>query len=98
MDGVGPAAREPGGDAHTEPTARAGTSKIPDEVVTRLYSLAHNLSNANATVMHASYLLGHAKLDKDTKQWVTIIDRACRDAASLNREMHDILRALRRPF
>jgi len=76
----------------------AGSSKIPAEVVTRLRSLVHELSNTNATVLHASYLLGQAKLDKDTKQWVTLIHRASRDATRINREMHDILRALKQSF
>jgi hypothetical protein len=48
--------------------------------------------------MHASYLLGQARLDKDTKQWVALIHRACHDAASINREMHDILRVPRQSF
>jgi hypothetical protein len=71
-----------------------GTSpKIPTEVVTRLRSLAHDLSNAIETVMQAGYLLGQAKLDEDTRKWVALIDAASRDAARINREIRDILRA-----
>ena len=67
--------------------------KIPRDVSTRLRTLAHDLSNAIETVMQAGYLLGQAKLDGDTKKWVALIDTASRDAARINREIRDILRA-----
>ena len=67
--------------------------KIPPEVCTKLRTLAHDLSNAIETVMQAGYLLGQAKLDGDTKKWVALIDNASRDAARINREIRDILRA-----
>ena len=67
--------------------------KIPLEISTRLRSLAHDLSNAIETVMQAGYLLGQAKLDDETKKWVALIDTASRDAARINREIRDILRA-----
>ena len=67
--------------------------KIPPEVSTRLRTLAHDLSNAIETVMQAGYLLGQAKLEGDTKKWVALIDAASRDAARINRDIRDILRA-----
>jgi len=67
--------------------------KIPPDVSTKLRSLAHDLSNAIETVMQAGYLLGQAKLDGDSKKWVSLIDTASRDAARINREIRDILRA-----
>ena len=67
--------------------------KIPLDVSTKLRTLAHDLSNAIETVMQAGYLLGQAKLDGDTRKWVSLIDNASRDAARINREIRDILRA-----
>ena len=67
--------------------------KIPSDLSTRLRSRAHDLSNAIETVMQAGYLLGQAKLDDETQKWVNLIDTASRDAARINREIRDILRA-----
>jgi len=75
------------------PSKMGNSPKIPPEVSSKLRSLAHDLSNAIETVMQAGYLLGQAKLDGDTKKWVALIDTASRDAARINREIRDILRA-----
>jgi signal transduction histidine kinase len=71
----------------------ATSQKIPADVSSKLRSLAHDLSNAIETVMQAGYLLGQAKLDEETKKWVGLIDTASREAARINREIRDILRA-----
>jgi len=63
------------------------------EVVTRLRSLAHDLSNSIETVMQASYLLAQAKLDDNNKKWVELIDNSARDTARINREILEILRS-----
>jgi hypothetical protein len=63
------------------------------EVVMRLRTLAHDLSNSIETVMQASYLLAQAKLDDNNKKWVELIDNATRDAARINREIREILRS-----
>ena len=63
------------------------------EVVMRLRTLAHDLSNSIETVMQASYLLAQAKLDDSNKKWVELIDNAARDAARINREIREILRS-----
>ena len=68
-------------------------AKMATEVVLRLRTLAHDLSNSIETVMQASYLLAQAKLDDSNKKWVELIDNAARDAARINREIRDILRS-----
>ena len=68
-------------------------AKMAPEVVMRLRSLAHDLSNSIETVMQASYLLAQAKLDDTNKKWVELIDNATRDAARINREIREILRS-----
>jgi signal transduction histidine kinase len=68
-------------------------AKMATEVVSRLRSLAHDLSNSIETVMQAAYLLNQAKLDETNKKWLELIDNATRDAARINREIRDILRA-----
>lgn len=68
-------------------------ARIPAEINTRLRALAHDLSNSLETIMQASYLLAQMKLDQDTKKWADLIDQASRDAARINREIREILRA-----
>jgi len=72
-----------------------GTSdNVQGETVTKLRSLAHDLSNSIETVMQASYLLGQAKLEEPNKKWLDLIDKATQDAARINREIREILRSL----
>lgn len=68
-------------------------AKIPPEINTKLRSLAHDLSNSIETIMQASYLLGQMKLDETSKRWADMVDQAGRDAAKINREIREILRA-----
>ncbi len=74
-------------------TAMGSTPKMSAEVNTELRRLAHDLSNSIETIMQASYLLAQAKLDDANKKWVELIDTAARDAAKINRELREILRA-----
>jgi signal transduction histidine kinase len=67
--------------------------KEPKETVTKLRTLSHDLSNYIETIMQASYLLAQAKLDDNNKKWLDLIDKASQDAARINREIRDILRA-----
>lgn len=69
------------------------SSKLPAETVSKLRTLAHDLSNSIETVMQASYLLAQVKLDADGKKWLQLIDTAARDAARINREIREILRS-----
>jgi len=73
-----------------ETTAAA---KIPAEINAKLRTLAHDLSNSIETIMQASYLLNQMKLQDDTRRWTDLIDQAGRDAARINREIREILRA-----
>jgi signal transduction histidine kinase len=68
------------------------TARIPEEINTKLRSLAHDLSNAIETIMQASYLLGQMDLDENCKKWTELVDQAGRDAARINREIREILR------
>ena len=69
------------------------TSKIPSDISTELRRLAHDLSNSLETIMQASYLLAQMKLDENAKRSADLIDQAGRDAARINREIRDVLRA-----
>ena len=75
------------------PQTRMEKTQMSPELNTKLRSLAHDLSNAIETVMQASYLLAHAKLDDTNKNWLELIDNAARDAARINREIRDLLRS-----
>lgn len=69
------------------------TPRIPAEINKKLRALAHDLSNSIETIMQASYLLGQSKLDETSKKWSELIDQGSRDAARINREIREILRA-----
>jgi signal transduction histidine kinase len=66
---------------------------MQNDAVMKLRTLAHDLSNSIETVMQASYLLAQAPLDDTSKKWLELIDNATRDAARINREIREILRA-----
>ncbi len=67
--------------------------KVQSETITKLRSLSHDLSNYIETIMQASYLLAQAKLDENNQKWLQLIDKASQDAARINREIREILRA-----
>ncbi|HEY1731145.1 MAG TPA: hypothetical protein VGG15_05335 [Terriglobales bacterium] len=69
------------------------TNKVPPNTVGQLRTLSHDLSNYIETIMQASYLLAQAKLDDNNKKWLELIDKASQDAARINREIREILRA-----
>ncbi len=67
--------------------------RLKTETVTQLRGLSHDLSNYIETIMQASYLLAQAKLDDNNQKWLELIDKASQDAARINREIREILRA-----
>jgi len=67
-------------------------SKMPPEIVSRLRTLAHDLSNSLETIMQASYLLGQLEMEAQSKKWVQMIEEAAQDAARINRELREVLR------
>ena len=72
----------------------ATDEKMHRETVTKLRSLSHDLSNYIETIMQASYLLSQAQLDENNRKWLGMVDKASQDAARINREIREILRAL----
>lgn len=76
-----------------ETSQKMTPEKLPQDVVARLRTLAHDLSNSIETVMQASYLLAQAKLDDTSKKWLELVDNASRDAARINREIREVLRS-----
>jgi signal transduction histidine kinase len=69
------------------------SQKLPNDITRRLRTLVHDLSNSLETIVQAAYLLGQAKLDARSKQWVQMMDSAAQEAARVNREMREILRS-----
>lgn len=82
----------PGDDKVVQPTMDE-IKKTQAETVAKLRTLSHDLSNYIETIMQASYLLAQAKLDDNNKKWLELIDKASQDAARINREIREILRA-----
>ena len=66
---------------------------MQSETVSKLRTLAHDLSNSLETIMQASYLLTQAKLDDNNRKWLDLIDKAAQDAVRINREIREILRS-----
>ena len=81
----------PGDATVTQPAGEEG-KKLQRETVTKLRTLAHDLSNSIETIMQASYLLGQAELDDNNRKWLELVDTAAQDAARINREIREILR------
>jgi signal transduction histidine kinase len=74
-------------------TDKTPAEKTPAELNTDLRTLAHDLSNSIETIMQATYLLGTAQIDETGKKWLDLIDKASRDAARINRDIREHLRA-----
>ena len=79
--------------ANTATDATEEKKKLQSETVTQLRTLSHDLSNYIETIMQASYLLAQSKLDDNSKKWLELVDKASQDAARVNREIREILRA-----
>lgn len=62
--------------------------------IAEIRALAHDLSNALEAILQASYLLAQSKLDDDPRRWAQLIDSSSQQAARLNREIRQLLRAL----
>jgi K+-sensing histidine kinase KdpD len=83
----------------SEKPARA-KSEIPkskaeiDKTVGRLRALAHDLSNSLEAIMQASYLLGQARLEGETKRWAQLLESSSEEAARINRDIRKLLRSL----
>ena len=75
------------------PKAARSKSKKADEVA-RLRVLAHDLSNSLEAILQATYLLQQAKLEGDSQRWVNLIDSSSQEAARINGEIREALRAL----
>jgi signal transduction histidine kinase len=69
------------------------TPKIPLPISKELRTLSHDLSNSIETIMQATYLLNQAKFDDANRKWLDLIDSATRDAAKINRQIRELLRA-----
>ncbi len=74
-------------------TERKTRSRNAEDSRAKLRSLAHELSNSVETLLQASYLLNQNELNGDAKKWVKLIDTAAQDAARINRQIRDLLRA-----
>jgi hypothetical protein len=75
------------------PTEKNPAEKSSAEINTELRNLAHDLSNSIETIMQATYLLAQAQMDENGKKWLELIDKASRDAARINRDIREHLRA-----
>jgi len=66
---------------------------IPQEQATEIRRLAHDLSNALEIIVQANYLLGTVSIDEAGKQWTQLLDQGVRQAADINRDLRDYIRA-----
>ncbi len=69
------------------------TQSIPLEQAEKLRRLAHDMSNALEIIVQANYLLSTAALDDAAKQWTQLLDQGVRQAADINRDLREYIRA-----
>jgi K+-sensing histidine kinase KdpD len=70
-------------------------AKVDNEkIVPRLRALAHDLSNSLEAIMQASYLLGQAKLEGESKRWAQLLETSSEEAARINRDIRKLLRSM----
>jgi K+-sensing histidine kinase KdpD len=76
-------------------TVETQKSKLENQkAVARLRALAHDLSNSLEAIMQASYLIGQAKLEGESKRWAQLLESSSEEAARINREIRKLLRSL----
>ena len=76
-----------------EDTRTATAAKIPAEQANAIRKLAHDLSNALEIIVQSSYLLSTTELDELGQKWVALLDQGTQQAAGLNRELREYVRA-----
>lgn len=76
-----------------ENTSTSDVAKIPEEQANAIRKLAHDLSNALEIIVQSSYLLSTTELDELGKKWVALLDQGTQQAAGLNRELREYVRA-----
>lgn len=66
--------------------------ELPQEIVCRLRTLAHDLSNSLEVILQAAYLVQQSELPEENGKWAKMIDDAAMNAARINHEIRDVLR------
>jgi hypothetical protein len=69
---------------------------LPENNLTKLRSLAHELSNSLEVIMQAQYLLEHSEPSGEEKwaaKWIDMIGKAIKEASEVNGEIRQILRS-----
>ncbi len=66
---------------------------IPLEQATEIRRLAHDLSNALEIIVQANYLLATTAIDATAKEWQKLLDQGVQQAASINRDLREYIRA-----
>ncbi len=74
-------------------TDSTNSALIPLEQAEKIRILSHDLSNALEIIIQTSYLLGLLELDENGRQWQKMLDNGVLQAASINRELRDFVRA-----
>lgn len=72
-------------------------SKMPSEVAEHVRHLSHDLSNALEVVLQTNYLLGMTEGGEsspdDKRKWREMLDKGVQQAANINRQLRDYVRA-----
>lgn len=66
---------------------------IPAPQAVEIRRLAHDLSNALEVVVQATYLLTASPAGSDREQWLKLLDQGVRQAADINRNLREYVRA-----
>lgn len=83
------------GHNHPSEASEPSQVKIPIAVAEELRHLSHDLSNALEVVLQTSYLLGMTgdNASEDQSKWRAMLDQGVVQAAQINRQLRDYVRA-----
>ena len=75
-----------------EPVPVADSYSSQLEAAKEMRRLLHDMNNALEIIIQASYLVGTLPLSDDGRQWLKLLDQGVQQAATLNRNLRDVIR------
>lgn len=76
------------------PTPATGEpSRLTPDDAKEIRRITHDINNALEIIVQASYLVNMTELSDQAKEWMKLLDTGLRQAADLNKQMRDFVRA-----
>ncbi len=80
-------------EAAEQTTDHGGSSHLTPDDAKEIRRITHDINNALEIIVQASYLVNMTELSDQAKEWMKLLDTGLRQAADLNRQMRDFVRA-----